>query len=142
MTCPECGFENLSWLSRCQVCGERLHKEEEVELPARSRKSFLPKTLLGRWSVGLAGASVVLTLTAVLVVFLLRSQLTDANVQPSLALLAVGSAGMVGYFLGIAAWIIGLISIWKSRERSILVFAVVLVGLSASVGLFYLASNI
>ena len=97
MTCPECGFENLSWLSRCQVCGESLHKEEGG-LTDRSRIAFLPKTSLGRWSVGLAGASVVLTLTAVLVVFLLRSQLTDANVQPSLALLAVGSAGMIGYF--------------------------------------------
>ena len=26
--CPKCGAENLSWRSRCQQCGEELHKGE------------------------------------------------------------------------------------------------------------------
>ena len=28
ITCPKCGAENLSWHSRCEKCGEELHKDE------------------------------------------------------------------------------------------------------------------
>ena len=30
MKCPNCNSETLSWRSRCPVCGESLHKDEEV----------------------------------------------------------------------------------------------------------------
>ena len=32
VTCPKCGEENLSWRSRCEKCGEDLHKNE-VKVP-------------------------------------------------------------------------------------------------------------
>ena len=28
ITCPQCGAENISWRSRCERCGEELHKSE------------------------------------------------------------------------------------------------------------------
>ena len=37
ITCPKCGKENPSWRSRCEQCGEDLHKNE-VELPKFKRR--------------------------------------------------------------------------------------------------------
>ena len=80
--------------------------------------SVLPKTSLGRWSVGLA------------VVFILLSVLSGVSTR----LGGVGSA-LVGLIVGaafgisgIAAFITGLVGIIKSRERSILVFLAVAAG--------------
>jgi len=80
---------------------------------------FKPKTTLGKWSVGLAAAFIL--------IFVLSVVLTGSGgVEP-------GPVGpMVGVTLGIsgiAALVTGLISTIKSKERSILVFLAVVVGL-------------
>ena len=83
------------------------------------RISVLPKTSLGKWSVGMA------------VVFILLSVLSGVLV--GLGGVGPGPIGpMVGAAFGIsgiAALVTGLISILKSKERSILVFLAVAVGL-------------
>ena len=85
------------------------------------RISILPKTSLGRWSVGLGAAFIL--------VFVLSGVLTalgGVSVGPA----PVGPiAGVALGVSGIAALVTGLISIIKSKERSILVFVAVVAGL-------------
>ena len=93
------------------------------------RISILPKTSLGRWSVGLAAAFILLF--ALYVVLLLLGVLDPDRVRliPLIGFAAFG-------ILGIGAFVTGLISVIKSKERSILVFLAVVVGLFDLVGLF------
>ncbi len=83
------------------------------------RISVLPKSYLGRWSVGLAAAFILLSV--------LSSVLTGlGGVGP-------GPVGPIITFAfgisGIAALVTGLVSVTKSKERSILVFLALVVGL-------------
>ncbi len=79
----------------------------------------LPKTLLGRWSVGLGIAFILL--------LLLSGILTGVGgVGPGPIGPMIGVAFGVS---GIAALVTGLISVIRSKERSILVFLAMLVGL-------------
>ena len=85
------------------------------------RITVLPKTSLGRWSVGLAAACIVLLVLLVVLV----GRLGLGVVKP-------GSLGafMLGFAFGIsgiAALVTGLISIIKTKERSILAFLAVVV---------------
>jgi uncharacterized protein YacL len=74
--------------------------------------SVLPKTSLGRWSLGLAIAFILSFLLAEVV----YGYNSDSNQVPGfiLAIIFVGIGG--------AAFIIGLISVIKQKERSILTF--------------------
>jgi len=83
------------------------------------RISILPKSSLGRWSVGLAAAFILL--------FVLSLVLTGlGGVGPGPVGPIIGIAFGIS---GIAALVTGLISMIKSQERSILVFLAVVVGL-------------
>ena len=86
------------------------------------RISVLPKSSLGRWSVGLAAAFILLSI--------LFAVLTRLGGEPGpFALIFI-----VNIVIGIsfiAAFVTGLISIIKRKERSILVFLAVLVGFGA-----------
>ena len=82
------------------------------------RISIPPKTSLGRWSVGLGGAFVL--------VFVLSGVLTGlGGVGPGLGGPILGVAFGIS---GIGAFVTGLISIIKSKERSILVFLAAVAG--------------
>ena len=85
------------------------------------RISILPKTSLGKWSVILAAACIVLLV--LLVVLLGRPGVERGSLV----------ANMLGFgyiISGIAALVTGLINIIKTKERSILAFsAVVVMGL-------------
>ena len=81
------------------------------------RITVLPKTLLGRWSVGLAIPSLFLS-TYQIWVRLGR-----------LASLIATYLNMAFVIAGMAAFVIGLISIIKRKERSILVFVALALGL-------------
>ena len=87
------------------------------------RISILPKTPLGRWSVGLAAVFILL--------LVLSSVLTGlGGVGPG----PVGPIlGMAFGISGIAALVTGLISMIKSKERSALVFLAAVVGLFTSI---------
>lgn len=76
------------------------------------RISVLPKTTLGKWSVGLAIAFILSFLLAEV----LYGHNPDSNQVPDvvLAIIFVGIGG--------AAFITGLISVIKQKERSILTF--------------------
>ena len=83
------------------------------------RISILPVSSLGRWSVGLAAAFILLSI--------LFAVLTRLSGEPGpFALIFI--ANIVIGISFIAAFITGLISIIKSRERSILVFLAVAAG--------------
>ncbi len=82
------------------------------------RISILPKSSLGRWSVGMAAVFILL--------FMLSSVLTGlGGVGPGPLGPIIGVAFGIS---GIATLVTGLISTIKSKERSILVFLAMLVG--------------
>ena len=89
------------------------------------RISILPKTSLGRWSVGLAAAFILLFVLVLVLAYLgvSAAELVDFS---SVGLIIAAAFGISG----IGSFVTGLISIIKSKERSILVFvAVVGIGL-------------
>ena len=82
--------------------------------------SIRPKSSLGRWSVGLAAAFILLY------VLYLVQVASGGGLLPS----PIASVAAVATSIScIAAFVTGLISIIKSKERSILVFLAVAVGL-------------
>ena len=88
------------------------------------RISILPKTSLGRWSVGIAAAVILLVLLNILL---------GPNIQNVLEF-SSGSIELRIFFValcifGMGSLLTGLISIIKSKERSILVFLALVVGL-------------
>ena len=94
------------------------------------RLSFIPKTKLGRWSLGLAAAMPVLFFIGMSFTnFLYKSVpaggtiLKDIAVRPALALTML--SGMVS---GISAFVTGLIAIIRQKERAILVYGATLIG--------------
>ena len=88
---------------------------------------ILPKSSLGRWSVGLAAAFILLSI--------LFAVLTGLGGEPGPFALIFLVNVVIGISF-IAAFITGLVSIIKSKERSVLVYLAVLVGFWAL--LFYL----
>ena len=91
------------------------------------RIGILPRTSSGRWSVGLAAAFILL--------LMLLSVLTAlGGVGPGPVALIVIATVIFG-ISGIAAFVTALISIIKSKERSILVFLAVVVGFFALIEL-------
>ena len=78
------------------------------------RLNFIPKTYLGKWSVGLI---VVFFLSIALVLLFVASGRLVINLM-----IFAGICGMSSFF-------IGLISIIKNKERSILVFLATVAGL-------------
>ena len=100
------------------------------------RINILPKTPLGRWSVGLAAACIVLLVLLVVLV----GRLGIGVVKPgSLGAFMLGFAFVIS---DIAALITGLVSIIKTKERSILAFlAVVITVLLTLFGLWMFISE-
>ena len=92
------------------------------------RISILPKSSLGRWSVGLAAAFILLNvLLQTFYAYVHRNPVPNPGPPSPVILMAV----VADYISGIAAFVTGLISIIKSKERAILVFLVVVVGVLA-----------
>ena len=94
------------------------------------RFSFIPKTKLGKWSVGLAAAMPVLFFIGMSFTTLLYESvpagstiLKDIALRPALALTML--SGMVS---GISAFVTGLIAIIRQKERAILVYGATLIG--------------
>jgi len=89
------------------------------------RTSILPKSPLGRWSVGLATAFI-LFFVFVLVLAFQGVYAAELGRFQLVALIATAAFGISG----LGSFVTGLISIVKSKDRSILVFvAVVGIGL-------------
>ncbi len=94
------------------------------------RLTFVPKTTLGRWSLGLIVAMPVLFFIGMSFTILLYKSvpaggtiLKDIAVRPALALTML--SGMVS---GISAFVTGLIAIIRQKERAILVYGATLIG--------------
>jgi hypothetical protein len=88
------------------------------------RISILPKRALGWWSVGLAILAL-LFLSPIFSIFRLFSVASQIGLSPGQI------KGIAFAIAGGAAFITGLISIIKSKERSIFVFLAMLIGLCA-----------
>jgi len=88
------------------------------------RISILPKSSLGRWSVGLAIAFMLSWVLAGVLSDLAGVALLGSGFNPVLAvILTIVFVGMSG-----AAFTTGLISMIKNRERSVLVFVGMVIG--------------
>ena len=98
--------------------------------------SVLPKTSLGDKSVRGAAAFLLLFVLFQTFAASIRRNPVPNPSQPSLAFLTVV---VLSYALGIFSFVTGLISIINRRERSILVFSVVVAGFLAS---FFLLGKI
>ena len=85
---------------------------------------ILPKTSLGWWSVGLCVASILLF--ALFVVILGLGPDYNMPLAYTLTIIVVGMA--------VVAFVTGLISIIKSKERAVLVFAAMAIGLYGLIG--------
>ena len=79
---------------------------------------FLPKTALGKWSIGLIVGSIVFVLLAVLTDKVFSNL---ANTIPNTLMLLAGISGASAFFTGI----IGII---KSKDRSVIVFIATIIG--------------
>ena len=87
--------------------------------------TFIPKTLLGKWSAGLIIAFFLLLATGMFVVSVLGQTGGETffdNLWISIPMLSAGVAAIAAFFTGI-------VSIWKSKERAVLVFIASLIGL-------------
>jgi hypothetical protein len=115
-------LRNDQTANRRAVTLEDLHSD--VEEVINMRITILPKSSLGWWSVGLVVANI---LFFVLAQVILGSG-PDYNMPLAYALttIAVGIA--------LAIFITGLISIIKNKERSILVFLAMAIGLYSLIG--------
>jgi hypothetical protein len=94
------------------------------------RITVLPKTPSGWWSLGLVVTMPVLFFIGALFTNLLYKSvpaggtiLKDIAVRPALALTM-----LIGMGSGVSAFIIGLISIIRQKERALLVYVAVLIG--------------
>ena len=86
---------------------------------------ILPQTTLGKWSVGLAIAFVLLLASGMVVVQGFGQEGGETfldNLWISIPMLSAGASAIAAFFTGMA-------SIWKQKERAILVFIVSLIGL-------------
>ena len=87
------------------------------------RVVILPKSYLGKWSIGLIAASILFW--AVFGLLRASGQRPGETVFSNLALTI---PGMLLVTSGVLAFLTGLISVIRNRERSILVFVAMLVG--------------
>jgi hypothetical protein len=85
--------------------------------------TVLPKTSLGKWSVGLIAAFILFL--ALFIILVVSGQRGDeaffSNLLLTVPMLLAGTCG-------VAAFVTGLIGVIKSKERSILVFLAIFVG--------------
>ena len=86
--------------------------------------SILPKTHLGWWSIGLCVASILF--------FALSQVILGPGPDYNMALANALTIVLTG--IAVAAFVTGLISIIKSKERSILVFVATAIGLYSMIG--------
>ena len=84
---------------------------------------FIPKTLLGKWSIWLIIAFIVFFITFQLLVA--SGQRGGATFFSNLAL---SVPMLIAGFSGISAFFTGIIGIIKSKERSVLVFIATIIG--------------
>jgi len=89
------------------------------------RITILPKKALGWWSVGLAILFIFFLVAPVFSVLRLGGVARQIGLSPGQL------KGVVFLIAGISSLITGLISIIKSKERSILVFLAMLIGFVA-----------
>ena len=85
----------------------------------------MPKTRLGKWSVGFVILFFLLLATGMFVVSVFKQRGGETifdNLAISIPMLGSGVSA-------IAAFFIGALSIWKYKERSIFVFVACLIGL-------------
>jgi hypothetical protein len=90
-----------------------------------TRVTILPKTLLGKWSTGLAVASILFFASRLV---LIPVEPTDPGYNPVLDFAVIIAVAVIAG----AALVTGLISIIKSKERSVFVFV------STAIGLWFL----
>ena len=86
---------------------------------------FLPKTKFGKWSFGLLIAFFLLLATGMIVVQGFGKEGGETfldNLWISVPMLGAGASAIAAFFAGI-------VSIWRQKERAILVFATIIVGL-------------
>jgi len=88
------------------------------------RITILPRSLLGWWSVGLVVANILF--------FVLSEVILGPGPDYNMAL--ANTLTIVATCIAVAAFVTGLIGIIKSKERSILVFVAMAIGLYSLIG--------
>jgi len=86
----------------------------------------MPKTALGKWSVGLIVGSPLFFLLAMLI--LLWSGQRSEDIETFFSNLAIAIPMLLAGICGISAFFTGIIGIIKSKERSVIVFISTFIG--------------
>lgn len=84
----------------------------------------LPKTQLGKWSIGLIVAAFCLLIIGVIVVRVFHQtggKTIFSNLYISIPMLSAGASA-------VAAFVTGVISVWKYKERGLLVAVPIIIG--------------
>jgi len=92
------------------------------------RIDFIPKTRLGRWSVRLNAFFLIIIAISIILVNVLGILSYDDHWWDVTVPLV--------FFASIVAFILGIIAIRKNKERSVLVYASVIIGLLAILFIF------
>lgn len=93
------------------------------------RLNFMPKTCLGKWAVGLAIVSVVLTAFSLLVVIAIKGNPAVIAGNPLLSILSTALSIMFS-LAGPLSFLVGILTIIKHKEWSVCVPLAVLYGLA------------
>jgi len=93
------------------------------------KSNFAPKTILGKWSVGLNTFFLIVVLISIIFVKLFRILSFDDHWW-DVTVLVVFPASIIAFFTGIRAII-------KNKERSVLVFLSVLISISVILFLIF-----
>lgn len=92
--------------------------------------TLLPKTQLGKWSVGLTIFFLLLITTFVICVYVLKIPIFVSDWWNSTALVAfLNLTILIAFPLDIIAFFTGIRAVRKNKERSVLVFLSILIGL-------------
>jgi len=97
--------------------------------------AFFPKTVLGKWSLRSAAVFLTLFVFSLVMVGLSQRQEGEEFMMKSAVRFFLIAEGLLAIVSGLAAFFLGIVSIVKYKERSVLIFLASFVGLLA---LFFL----
>lgn len=88
----------------------------------------MPKTVLGKWSLGFAAVFVVIYLYSVIMTGLSQRHIGDDVLMSPVVRPVLISISLIGIVSGLLAFITGLISYIKYKDKAVLVQAAICIG--------------
>lgn len=100
------------------------HSVLNIHIWGGTHMTFLPKTFIGKWSIGLFMISFLLTIVASIISIVQEPVVNETFYNR----LAVNLSMISSLVAVVGAFVFGLVSIIKSKERSLMVYIVSFLG--------------